>query len=263
VTAKVITMLNEKGGVGKTSTVAAIAAMLAHMGYRVAVIDTDTQGHAAIRFNREPEDCFFALMQGHSWRDILRPIPSAFYGGTGETKLWIVPSAAASREMDSNLNARSLIQRLDEIRQAFDFVLFDTSPRLGAIHAALFVASDYIIIPTECALLSVRAVTSTIDHIESAKSKAEDAGLRVAEILGILPTKFNGSKLVHHQSYGWLQGKYGFEAILSPMRFLADWEKAESKQMPVHIYGPRSAASADTRALVQQIIAAAGAEAHA
>src|SRR5688572_23347392 len=161
-TAKVITYLNEKGGVGKTTTVAATACQLAYMGYNVCIIDTDTQGHVAVRLKREPEDGFYALMQGRSWRDVLRPIEQSYYGGkTEQPLLWIVPSAAATRELDNNLNARALIKRLDEVRQAFDFILFDTSPRLGAIHAALFAASDFILIPSECTTLSVRGVIST------------------------------------------------------------------------------------------------------
>ena len=264
-TAKVVTLINEKGGVGKTSTVAATSAALAHMGYNVCVIDTDTQGHIAIRFKREPEDCFYSLMQGHSWRDILRPIPPSYYGSKPENGalLWLVPSAAATRELDNSLNARQLIQRLDQIRETFDFIFFDTSPRLGAIHAALFVASDFILIPTECTTLSVRGVVSTMNHIEAATTKAAEAGLSVGQILGIVPTKFNGSKKVHYQNLGWLGGKYGNESLLSPIRFLADWEKAEAKQMPIHLYNPRSAAAADTRNLVRQILAATKAEAHA
>lgn len=263
-TAKVITLLNEKGGVGKTTTITAIAGQLAYMGYSVCIIDTDTQGHVAIRLKREPEDGFHALMTGHSWRDVLRPIAPAYYGGkTEHPALWIVPSAAATRELDNNLNARALIKRLDEIRKAFDFILFDTSPRLGAIHAALFAASDFILIPSECTTLSVRGVISTMQHIEAAADKAGAAGLSVGQVMGIIPTKFNGSKKVHYQNLGWLGGKYGDNLLFSPIRFLTDWEKAEALQMPIHLYNPRSAAAADTRTLVKQILAATGAEAHA
>jgi chromosome partitioning protein len=255
--AKVITLLNEKGGVGKTTTVTAIACLLARDGNNVCIIDTDTQGHVASRLNRKREDGFFALMDGHSWRDVLRPLTPDYYGGkTEQPLLWIVPSAAATRNLDNSLNAHLLIKRLQEIRSAFDFVFFDTSPKLGAIHAALFAASDYILIPTECNRLSVEGVVSTTRHIENAEDAAHKAGLSVGRVLGIIPTKFNGTKSVHHQNYGWLAGKYSDQMIFPAIRFLTDWEKAEAKRMPIHLYSPRSAATADTRVLVNHMLEA-------
>jgi chromosome partitioning protein len=260
--AKIITLLNEKGGVGKTTMTVALACLLAQMGYSVGLFDTDTQGHGAIRLKRKAEDCFYALMEGRPWAEVLRPIEPAYYGGSSQqdgdkklTNLWILPSAAATRKLDSSLNAHLLIKRLAEISEAFDFIFFDTSPKLGAIHAALFAASDYILIPSECTRMSSEGVVSTINHINAAAVKTQEAGLPMAKLLGIIPTKFNGTKSVHHTMYGWLSGKYGDELLLPPVRFLTDWEKAEAKQMPIHIYSPRSAATADTRALVNHLLA--------
>lgn len=252
---KVITLLNEKGGVGKTTCASSIAALLATLGYRVCLIDTDTQGHVADRLKLPPEDGFFALLeQRQAWQQVLRPVDTAMYSNEDdEQKLWVVPGFSKTRLL-RNINARYLISRLKEIENSFDFVIVDTSPAIGDIHAALFVASDYIIIPTECTRLPVRAVMSTIAHIKNAQEQAPD-DLRVASILGILPTKFNGRKSVHYQNLGWLDGRYGEIApVFHPMRYLTDWEKAESKRMTIQQFRPRSGAASDLRIIVDEIL---------
>jgi chromosome partitioning protein len=253
---KTISLLNEKGGVGKTTTAITIATLLAQMGHSTCVIDTDTQGHVAERLKLRAEDGFYSLMQGEEWQNVLRPVAPDYYGGKHEQPLlWVVPGSDGTRLLDSDLSAKALIDRLDEIRQAFEFVIFDTSPKLGDIHAALYAVSDYIIIPTECTRLSVKGVISTISHIQQAIPAAERAGFSVASVLGIVPTKFNGTKKVHYQNLGWIDGRYGDKIrTFTPIRFLTDWEKAEAKQMPIHMYNPRSAAATDARGLVKEIL---------
>jgi len=252
---KVITLLNEKGGVGKTTLASAIAALLAKMGFRVCLIDTDAQGHATDRLKIAPEDGFFALLgQRQAWQQVLRTVSPDIYNGTDEHLLRIVPGFSKTRLLVGKVNARYLIARLKEVEDTFDFVIVDTSPAIGDIHAALFVASDYIIIPTECTRLPVKAVVSTIGHIKNAHENVPD-DLQVASILGILPTKFNGRKSVHYQNLGWLDGRYSEIApVFHPMRYLTDWEKAESKRLAIHKFSPRSSAANDLRIIVDEIL---------
>lgn len=256
---KVVTLLNEKGGVGKTTTATTLAAYLAQLGFNTCILDTDTQGHVAERFKLRAENGFYALIQGAAWQDVLRPVAPAYYGGkTDKPLLWVVPGSDATRKLDNSLTAHALIERFNEVRAAFDFLIVDTSPKLGDIHTALYAASDYVLIPTECARLSVRGVISTVNHIEAARVPAQKAGYQVAKILGVVPTKFDGKKKVHYQSLGWIEGKYGDEALFAPIKFLTDWEKAESLQIPVFMFNHRSEAAKDARRLVDMLLERVG-----
>lgn len=251
---KTITFMNEKGGVGKTTTAITVATLLAQAGHRVCMMDTDTQGHVAERLKLRPDNGFFALMEGEDWQNVLRPIAPAYYGGDNPPPLlWVVPGYDATRKLDNSLKAAQLLERLEEIQKAFDFVIVDTSPKLGDIHTALYAASDYVIIPTECTRLSVKGVISTVDHIRAAKLPAEKHGLKIAEILGIIPTKFDGKKSVHYQMLGWIEGRYGDNILFSPIRFLTDWEKAEAMQVPVHMFNHRSPATQDAMRLMSEL----------
>jgi chromosome partitioning protein len=251
----VITFINEKGGVGKTTTATTTATLLAKMGHSTCIIDTDTQGHVAERLKLRPENGFFSLIDGADWQDVLRGVAPAYYGGKTESpKLWVVPGYDATRKLDENFEAKNFADRLDETQNEFDFIIIDTSPKLGAIHAALYAVSNYVIIPTECTRLSVKGVISTINHIKQAEPHANQSGFSIAKILGIVPTKFNGTKKVHYQNLGWIGGRYGDEILFPPVKFLTDWEKAESMQIPVYMYNSRSEAASDARTLIEAIL---------
>lgn len=77
----------------------------------------------------------------------------------------------------------------------------------------------------------------------------------MAEILGILPTRFNGRKSVHYQNLGFLDGHYGESYhTFEPIRQLTDWEKAEAKIEPVFMYNPRGEAAAEALSFVDDVL---------
>ncbi len=262
---KVITLLNEKGGVGKTTLTATIGAILAFYGFRTLVIDTDTQGHATLRLGLKREDGFFDLIANNQqWQVVIKALNPEYYGGdTEEARLFVVPGYSANRKLEEKLNAAHLIRRLQEIREAFDFVIVDTSPKIGKIHTALFVASDYIVIPTECTRLAVEGVVSTINHVQRIRQEVESTPYHIAELLGIIPTRFNGNKKLHYQNLGWLYGKYGEQIpLFSSIRFLTDWEKAEALSIPIHMYKRKRGAAQEALALVSNLLERMGVTTH-
>ena len=261
-----IVMLNEKGGVGKTTLAATIGAILAYYGFRTLVIDTDTQGHATLRLGLKREDGFFDLIANNQqWQVVIKALNPEYYGGdTEDSRLFVVPGWSANRKLENDLNAAHLIRRLQEIKNAFDFVIVDTSPKIGRVHTAFFVASDYIIIPTECTRLSVEGVVSTISHIQQIRQEVKNTPYNVAALLGIIPTRFNGNKKLHYQNLGWLGGKYGDDiSMFSPIRFLTDWEKAEALSIPIHMYKRKRGAAQEALALVSDLLERIGVVTHA
>lgn len=235
---KVITFLNEKGGVGKTTLATAFASILASE-YRVLVIDTDSQGHSTLRLRTKREDGFYCLLgENWSWRDVLRAVPPAFYGGdVDDPRLWLIPGNSGTRKLGNGLNTLLLKRRLAEIEAAFDFVIIDTSPAINDIHTALYAASDYLVFPTECTFLSIQGIINSLDHLEAARRKFTEKGVPCAQPLGVIPNRFNGKKSLHYQNLGWLQGRYGEQLTLfSSIRFLTAWEQAEQMGQPVHLY---------------------------
>lgn len=272
---KIITFLNEKGGIGKTTMTTVLAAILAYFGYRVLIIDIDPQGHVGARFGLKPMDgTYYAFTQKQdtqqAWNTLVRGLPPAAYGREGDiesSKLWLLQGSGLTKQLANNFSIEQVLKLKPQWDNHFDFVLFDTSPQIGAIHSALMVASDYLILPTECTRLSITGLNTTIKHYRQLRRNYDEElakqGLQAAEILGILPTRFTSVKSVHHQNLGWIQGRYGEEyPDFVPIRMLTDWEKAESKLQPVFVYNPRGRGAADAIEFAEQVLDRIGVPAH-
>lgn len=150
---QIISIANQKGGVGKTTTTINLAAALVELGYRVLVIDLDPQGNASTGFGVEPSErtlTTYDLLLGEV--DIHDAIQTTDIQG-----LWIVPAtvdlSSADIEMISN-EKRSFLLR-DALRQraldtyAIDFILIDCPPSLSLLTVNAMVASDSVLVPLQ------------------------------------------------------------------------------------------------------------------
>lgn len=264
---KVLTLLNQKGGIGKTTTATMLAAGCAYYGFRTLIVDMDSQGHVAVRHGIEPVDGVYYAMtekaeERQAWHTLLRGVPPEMYGREGnaaDSLLWILPSFNLTRRFYETFKVAQVVTLLHQWKQVFDFIIFDTSPQLGAIHTSLMVASDYLILPTECTRLSVAGLNSTINNYWALQKREGEriaqAGMQMAQIMGILPTRFNGKKSVHYQNLGFLDGRYGQDILVfDSIRYLTDWEKAESKLLPVFVYKPRGEAAQEAMGFVDAVL---------
>src|SRR5690606_35498477 len=132
---KVITLLNEKGGVAKTTMAIHAAAGLAIKGYRVVIIDADAQGHATIALGRQKGPGFYDLIvRDAPFDQVLRHISPERYATREMAEnmkgdLLLVPSNVETRSISHNISdAFAVLKRVMQIRDAIDCVIFDTSP---------------------------------------------------------------------------------------------------------------------------------------
>lgn len=155
---KVITFLNEKGGVGKTTMSGTLATLLAQSKYRVLAIDGDSQGHLTLFLRQSRQDNVYHLLHNNAPFDqVILPIALDYYTGEIENPLlWLIPGASSTARLDSKLDARLLKHRLSQIEKIFDFVVIDTSPKISGLHLSFYLASDYIIYPTECTYMPMQ-----------------------------------------------------------------------------------------------------------
>ena len=140
--AKVITIFNEKGGVGKTTLTGLIGAGLAMLGHRVLLIDADGQGDLTTNMNIPKQAGFFRFVK---WgdknspdyvdvREIIQRVPQ----DNCEGKLYLVPGNNDSWGVPGSMNlsaiVRNLVQRLKMLDKIFDFILIDTQPSATTLH---------------------------------------------------------------------------------------------------------------------------------
>jgi chromosome partitioning protein len=259
---KVITFLQEKGGVGKTTSSTIVAADLSRRGYKVLLIDGDSQGHATLALNLKRSDGMYAFMvDGEAPNNILKAVNPELYGlGEKDYNLWVITGGGKTRlipdmmqQKDSGVAVTTLKKRLEQLATAFDFVVIDTSPSISNLHIAYYVASDWIIAPTECTYLPMEGLFTSIDHLKSMHEQLSPKGIKVASLLGILPTKFYGREIVQYENLGYLKGRY--EGLVLPyMRRLSDWEKAAQVGEILFTFAPNGDAMKDAKRVVDDIL---------
>jgi len=188
--ATVIAIANRKGGVGKSTSTFNLAVALARRGKRVLAIDNDPQASLTILFgydhnklDEEEKTLYFSLVGERPLADL----------AIGENPKLIPASetlAAAESEFATNalLNgANAMRERIQEVRDQYDFILIDCLPSLGILCLGALVASDYLLVPVETNNLSFRGVEMLFKNVAKIQARMNPR----LSILGVLPTKYN------------------------------------------------------------------------
>ncbi len=142
--AKVISLINQKGGVGKTTSTNAIAACLKHMGYRVLCVDFDPQGYLTFSMGATTRNC-------GSIYDVLKHTIKAQYAIQRTRVTDLIPTDAllgsVEREFTGAGSERMLKDCLKGVQPFYDYILIDSPPELGLLSSNVIVASNVVLIP--------------------------------------------------------------------------------------------------------------------
>lgn len=248
---KVITIGNEKGGVGKTTTATTLAAGLAQRGKRVLLIDADAQGHAtrALGFEKSPA-LYNWLVREAEIPSVLASVPPERYGGNEHTRFYLVPSNVETRNIATSISdAHAVRDSLEPLEEMFDYCFIDTSPTPSLLHGAIHLATDYIVFPTLCEYWSFDGLAESMNRQQAVRH------LHQVKILGIIPYRVRLQTLEHSENLERLRQQFGdlvWEAI--PESIV--WAEATAFQVPVFVYAPDHNAADVARKLVDQFLAA-------
>ena len=188
-TARVIAIVNQKGGVGKSTTAVNLGASLAVLGRRVLVVDIDPQGNTTtgvgIDKRAVERDVYNVLLQNTSLADVTRP--------TDVENLWIVPAtlnlAGAEVELVSALQRENRLKSaLSKVVNDYDEVLIDCPPSLGLLTINALTAANEVIIPVQAEYYALEGLSQLVAIVRRIKE-----GLNPElTIRGVLITMFDG-----------------------------------------------------------------------
>jgi chromosome partitioning protein len=241
--------LNQKGGVGKTTSAVNVGAGLSILGKKVLLIDLDPQGHLTEFLGIDAGDVRYTIydvMRGrvHPREAIItRPLRARIYMGDSEAQLSmsLIPASQDLAEADTTFantfERESLLRRaIARINGDYDYILFDCPPSLGFISTNALVAAKKVFIPVQTEHLALRSLDSLMEKIESVMT-----GLNPElTIGGLIATRYDGRKVLSRAIVDALKEQYG--ALLLDTVIRENIVLAESPRFGKDIfsYRPRS-----------------------
>lgn len=186
---KVISIFNQKGGVGKTTTSINLSAGLGKLGKNILLIDLDPQGNSTSGLGLEKRD------MEHLIYDVLAmdlPIRESIFPTSAEN-LSIIPSNSQLAGLEIELAKEGnweerLKNKLDEIKDDYDFIFIDCPPSLGILSVISLIASDSVIIPIQCEYFALEGVSQLFETIELVRRSYNPK----LDIEGVVLSMFDG-----------------------------------------------------------------------
>lgn len=247
---KIISIINQKGGVGKTTTAVNLAAFLADKGYKTMLVDADSQGNTTSGLSKDVE--FEETLYDVLLNDV--SIEEAVVK-TDIKKLSILPAsidlAGAEIEMVSMEKREFLMKRkLDQVRDKYDFILIDCPPSLGLMTLNALVASQEILIPIQAEFYALEGLSQLVKTVQVVTRKL-NPGL---SILGILLTMFDGRTNLSLQVADEVKKYFGHKVFRTVIPRSVKLSEAPSFGEPILTYAPKSKGAEAYKKLCREVI---------
>lgn len=247
---KIISIINQKGGVGKTTTAVNLAAFLADKGYKTMLVDADSQGNATSGLSKGvefEETLYDVLLDDVSIEEAVVK--------TDIKKLFILPAsidlAGAEIEMVSMEKREFLMKRkLDQVCDKYDFILIDCPPSLGLMTLNALVASQEILIPIQAEFYALEGLSQLVKTVQVVTRKL-NPGL---SILGILLTMFDGRTNLSLQVADEVKKYFGNKVFRTVIPRSVKLSEAPSFGEPILTYAPKSKGAEAYKKLCREVI---------
>ena len=246
--AKIISLCNQKGGVGKTTCTLNIGAGLQRAGKRVLLIDLDPQAHLTYCLGLTAADLESTIYDAFRNGALLQDIAIERNG------LLIIPSSLdlASVEMElAGIPGREFIlKEFLEQAGAYDYILIDCPPSLGLLTLNALTATREIYIPLQAEFLALKGMGKLLETIETVRKRLN----KDVDITGIIATRFDARKKLNKGIVDTITERFGKKLFKTIIRENISLAEAPGYGQTIFEYAPRSFGAEDFTALAQEII---------
>ena len=244
---EIISITNQKGGTGKSTSCLALGAALKKKGYKVLYIDLDAQGNLTYALGATNSAGVTAI-------DLLK---GKF--NLADVKGDVIISTPELATADQLLSKTGIEYKLKEalqgIKHKYDYILIDTPPSMGILTINALTASHSVIIPAQADIFSLQGITQIKDTIEAVKEYCNKA----LTVKGIVLTRFNGRAIISKDLADVLKAeaaKLGTRLFNTKIRECTALKEAQANQQDIFTYAPNSNGASDYMDLTKEVMKA-------
>ncbi|MCU1482511.1 MAG: ParA family protein [Subtercola sp.] len=249
--ARIISLCNQKGGVGKTTTTVNLGATLAEDGRRVLAIDFDPQGalSAGLGVNTHDSLTIYDLLLGTE-KD-----PHAVIRSTSVPNLDVIPAnidlSAAEVHLINEVARETILARvLRKVSDEYDVILIDCQPSLGLLTVNALTASHGVLIPLECEFFALRGVALLVETIDKVRDRLNPA----IKLDGILATMYDARTLHSREVMQRVVEQFGPEVLETVIGRTIKFPDASVSGTPITQFAPDHPAAQAYRQLARELV---------
>src|ERR1700690_3913652 len=248
----IITVANQKGGVGKTTTAINLSAAIAHKGRRTLLIDLDPQANSTIAFfamGEVKESMFDVLSNART------PLANIIKPATKDKMLSVGPGRLALAKLETVLAGQfdapyRLKDALAPVLKDYDYIVLDTPPSLGILTVNAMVASTHLLVPIQSAYFAIEGTDDLLETYERIRARPNPD----LKVLGVVITLYDKRTNISRDTHEQIRSVFGEALFKTRISKNVRLEESPAYKETIFTFAPKSTGAEEYRKLAQEVI---------